>query len=47
MKKIYLLFMGIFMIGAQAQSTYTSTNFASVGDSFYMTSASNLTQITQ
>jgi PKD repeat protein len=43
MKKIYLLLLPFFTIfTVNAQSTYTSANYAAIGDSFYISTANNL-----
>jgi hypothetical protein len=43
MIKFYYFFVGLFFFQTHSQSIYTSENYASVGDVFYLTSATNLT----
>jgi|688.fasta_scaffold72183_5 PKD repeat protein len=41
-KKYFTIFLFVALINSNAQVTYTSANYASVGDSFYISSATNL-----
>ena len=43
MKKLYTLIMALIVFQMQAQASYTSNQYAAVGDIFYNTSASELT----